>query len=88
MQLLEKLWEMWENIKIINLSEKKAEETTWCQIQIMVKKCNTDTDNLIVYIKIDDFINTLQGILKQDLLLQIMNKIDHCLKEKRKNYLG
>ena len=53
----------------------------------MVKKCNTDTDNLIVYIKIDDFINTLQGILKQDLLLQIMNKIDHCLKEKIKNYL-
>ena len=54
MQLLEKLWKMWENIKIINLSEKKAEEATWCQIQIMVKKCNTDTDSLIIYIKTDD----------------------------------
>ena len=54
MQLLEKLWEMWENIKIINLSEKKAEEGTWFQIQIMVKKCNTDTDSLIIYIKTDD----------------------------------
>ena len=26
----EKLWKMWENIEILNLSQQKKEETIWC----------------------------------------------------------
>ena len=33
---LEKLWKMWQNIDIINLSQKKEEETIWCQNQIII----------------------------------------------------
>ena len=32
-----------------------------------------DTDNFIVYIKTEDITQTLQKILKQDLILQIVN---------------
>ena len=28
--VLEKLWKMWENIEILNLSQQKKEETIWC----------------------------------------------------------
>ena len=34
--VLEKLRKMWENIKIFNLSQKKEEETIWCQNQIII----------------------------------------------------
>ena len=34
------------------------------------------------------FIKTLQKMLKQDLILQTMNLIDHCIKEKRKKVIG
>ena len=28
--VLEKLWKMWENIEILNLSQQKKDETIWC----------------------------------------------------------
>ena len=36
----------------------------------------------IVYINKDDIIKILQKMLKLDLIFQIMNQIDHFLKEK------
>ena len=47
-----------------------------------LKLCYLDID--IVYIKIDNIYKALQMILKLDLILQIMNQMDHCLKEKIK----
>ena len=38
MQFLEKLWIMWKNIEILNLSQQKKEETNWCQNQIIIYK--------------------------------------------------
>ena len=35
MQCLEKLWELRENIEMINLSQQKEEETIWSQNQIV-----------------------------------------------------
>ena len=43
-----------------------------------------DTDSFIVYKNII-FIKTLQKMLKQGLILQVMNYTDNCLKEKMKN---
>ena len=40
----------------------------------------------VIYMKMI-FIKTLQKMLRQDLILQTMNKIDHYLKEKRKSFL-
>ena len=48
------------------------------------KLCYVDTDSFIVYTKTDIFIKILQKILKLDLMLQNMNHIEHCLKEKIK----
>ena len=48
---------------------------------------NTDTDmgTFSLYtLKQIMFIKTLQKMLKQGLILQIMNQIDHYIKEKRK----
>ena len=42
---------------------------------------NTDR---FIYTKKMIFTKTLQDVLKLYLILQIMNSIDHCLKEKRK----
>ena len=36
MQFLGKLWKMWENIEILNLSQQKEEVTIWCQNQIII----------------------------------------------------
>ena len=36
MQFEEKLWEMSENIEILNVSQKKEEKTSWCQNQIII----------------------------------------------------
>ena len=47
-----------------------------------LKLCYLDID--IVYIKIDNIYKALQMILKLDLILQIMNQMEHCLKEKIK----
>ena len=47
-----------------------------------LKLCYLDID--IVYIKIDNIYKALQMIQKLDLILQIMNQMDHCLKEKIK----
>ena len=33
---LEKLWKMWENIEILNLSQQNKEKTTWFQNQIII----------------------------------------------------
>ena len=38
MQLLEKLRKMWENIEILNLQQKKGEETIYCENQIIILK--------------------------------------------------
>ena len=45
------------------------------------KLCYMYTDSFIVYIKQIIFTKTLQQMLKLDLILQIMNQIDHYLKE-------
>ena len=34
-QFLKKLWKMWENIGMLNLSQQKEEKTIWCQNQII-----------------------------------------------------
>ena len=47
-------------------------------------KPNIDTGSFIVYIKQMIFIKTLQKMLKQGLIIQIMNWIDHYLNEKKK----
>ena len=47
--------------------------------------CYINTDNFIVYIKQMIFIKILQKILKLNLILQIMNQIDHYQKRKIKN---
>ena len=36
MQFLEKLWEILENIEILNLLQRKEKETIWCQNQIII----------------------------------------------------
>ena len=51
------------------------------------KLCYMDTASFIVYIKQVIFIKTLLKKLKLDFILQIMNEIDHCLKEKIKKHL-
>ena len=43
-----------------------------------------DTDSFIVYIKTDDIYKDIAEMLKQGLILQIINWTDHCLKEKIK----
>ena len=48
------------------------------------KFCWMDTDSFIVYIKKILFLKILQKMLKLDQILQIMNLIGHCLKEKTK----
>ena len=35
MYFLEKLWKIWENIDILNLSQQKQRQTIWYQNQIM-----------------------------------------------------
>ena len=44
--------------------------------------CYMEIDSFIVYIKKMIFIKILQKMLKLDFIFEIMNKIDHCLKEK------
>ena len=48
------------------------------------KLCCIDTESFIVCKKQTIFIKTLQKMLKLDLILQIMNQIDHFLNEKIK----
>ena len=36
MEYLEKLWEILENIDILNLSQQNEKETIWCQNQIII----------------------------------------------------
>ena len=43
-----------------------------------------DTDSFIVYKKQKIFMCTLQKMLKQDLILQIINYKDHCLEQEIK----
>ena len=51
-----------------------------------VKSYYMETDSFIVYIKaVDIYSQTLQKMLKLDLILQIMNQIDHSVKEKIRN---
>ena len=48
-----------------------------------------DTDGFIVYIKIKTFIQILQKMFRQDLILAIMNQIDRPLpKGKNKKLIG
>ena len=48
------------------------------------KLCYMDTYNLILYIKQIKFVKTLQKMFKQGLILQIMNKTIHYLKDEIK----
>ena len=45
------------------------------------KLCYMDTDSFIVYIKTDDVYKDIAEDV-ETLILQIMNYIDHCVKEK------
>ena len=47
-----------------------------------------NTDCFIASIKTDDIQKKLYKMLKQGLILQIMNQTDHCLKEKKKKVIG
>ena len=38
MQFLEELWKILGNIKILNLSQQKEEETIWCENEIIILK--------------------------------------------------
>ena len=46
------------------------------------------TDSFIVYIKTDDTYKDIAEDDEIDLILQIMNQIDHCLKQKIKKAIG
>ena len=59
----------------------------WCgyvksKYREKAKLCYMDTDSFITYIKRKIFLQILRQILKQDIILQIMNQTDHYLKEK------
>ena len=43
-----------------------------------------DTYSFIVYLKTDDIYKDIAEELKQGFILQTMNQIDHCVKEKIK----
>ena len=48
-----------------------------------------DTDSFIVYIKTEESTQTMQKMLKQGLILQVTNYIDHFIKEKKeKNWFN
>ena len=47
-----------------------------------------DTDSFIVCTKQMIFIKILQKMLELDLIFQIINQGDHCLKNKNKNVIG
>ena len=47
MQFLEKLWEIWENIMILNLPQQKEEDTIWCQNQFIILQSFSETEILI-----------------------------------------
>ena len=49
-----------------------------------IKLCYMDTYSFIVYKKQKIFTYTLQKMLKQDLILQIINYKDHCLEQEIK----
>ena len=36
---MEELWQMLEDIEILNLQQQKGEETIWCQKQIIILQC-------------------------------------------------
>ena len=59
--VLEKLWKMWENIEILNLSQQKKEETICCQNQIAYIK----TDD--IYKEISEDVETRFGTWNYDL---------------------
>ena len=61
MQFLQKLWKMWENIEILNLSQQKKEETICCQNQIAYIK----TDD--IYKEISEDVETRFGTWNYDL---------------------
>ena len=46
--------------------------------------CYMDTDGFIEYIKTDDIYKDIAGNVEKNLILHIMNQIDHCLKEENK----
>ena len=60
---------------------KYGDKAKWCNMDIDIYR------RLIVYKKQMVFIKIFQKMFKLDLILQIMNQVDHCLKEKIKKYL-
>ena len=48
------------------------------------KLCYMDKNSFIVYIKICDLYVDIIEYVKQGLIFQIINQIDHCLKERIK----
>ena len=69
LQLSKKImYEFWYNY----VKQKYGEKT---------KLCYMDTDSFIVYIKTDDIYKDIAEDV-ETLILQIMNYVDHCVKEK------
>ena len=76
------------SLSILDISKIVMHEFWYDQVKPKygekAKLCYIDTDSIIVYIKQKTFTQTLQKILKLDLILKTMNQIDLCLKEKNK----
>ena len=51
------------------------------------KLCNMNTDSSIFYKKAEDITQIFQKMLEQGLIFQIINQIDHYLKQKIKMLL-
>ena len=54
---------------------------------VKAKLCYMNTETFILYIKTGDIYKEFVEMLKIDLILEIMNYIDHCLKEKNKKVI-
>ena len=51
MTFLEKLWKMWENLDISNLSQQKGEQTSWCQNQIVILQGSSRNSRIDIEMK-------------------------------------
>ena len=51
MQSFKKLWKMWENIEMLNLSQQKEEVPIWCQNQIIILQSFSQKKKLAIEMK-------------------------------------
>ena len=50
--------------------------------------CYMDTDSFIAYLKTDDIYKDIGEDVETGFDIQIMNQIDHCPKEKKRNWIN